>query len=297
MMHRFLLENLKREIEIQALKSALLQLANSYVHNYKPSRSTLRKPEILKNLKNDKSFVISGPDNRNGVVVLWFEMVLWCCDNAKKEIISDKTKSKELPEDVTIKREAELQRFLRTLKTEEKCLNDVDYKFIYPSGSFPAKIYGTPKMHKLTDSDSFPNLRPIVSSVGTYNYNLAKYLCNLLSPHLPEQYCKKDTFTFVEELKRVSLADKFLVSFDVRSLFTNIPLSATIKLAADLNKTSQPDLNISEKGLTSLFNFATCETHFLFKGKFYDQIGGVAMESPLAPVLANLFMVHYKKNG
>ena len=152
-------------------------------------------------------------------------------------------------------------------------------------------------MHKLTDSDSFPNLRPTVSSVGTYNDNLAKYLFNLLSPHLPEQYCKKDTFTFVEELKRVSLVDKFLVSFDVRSLFTNIPLSATIKLAADLIKTSQPDLNISEKGLTSLFNFATCETHFLFKGKFCDQIGGVAMESPLAPVLANLFMGHYKKNG
>ena len=127
-------------------------------------------------------------------------------------------------------------------------------------------------MHKLTDSDSFPKLQSTVSSVGTYNYNLAKYLCNLLSPHLPEQYCTKDTFTFVEELKRVSLVDKFLVSFDVTSLFTNIPLSVTIKLAVDLIKTSQPDLNISEKDLTSLFNFATCETHFLFKGKFYDKI-------------------------
>ena len=190
-----------------------------------------------------------------------------------------------------------LQRFLRTLKNEKKCLNDVDYKFIYPSGSAPAKIYGTPKMHKLTDSDTFPKLRPIVFSVGTYNYNLAKYLRNLLSPHLPEQYCTKDTFTFVEELKRVSLVVKFLVSFDVTSLFTNIPLSETIKLAVDLIKTSQPDLNISEKDLTSLFNFATCEItlHFLFKGKFYDQIDGVAMGSPLAPVLANLFMGHYEK--
>ena len=56
-------------------------------------------------------------------------------------------------------------------------------------------------MHKLTDSDSFPKLQPIASSVGTYNYNLGKYLYNLLSPHLPEQYCTKNTFTFVEELK------------------------------------------------------------------------------------------------
>ena len=34
---------------------------------------------------------------------------------------------------------------------------------------------------------------------------------------------------------------------------------------------------------------------FLFKGKFYDQIDGVAMRSPLAPVLANLFVSHYEK--
>ena len=143
----------------------------------------------------------------------------------------------------------------------------------------------------------FPNTTR--TSVGTYNYNLAKYLCNLLSPHRPEQYCTKDTFKFVEELKveelkRVSLVDKFLASFDMINLFTNIPLSVTIKLAVDLVKTSQPDLNISKKDLTSLLKFATCETHFLFKGKFHDQTDGVAMRSPLAPVLANLFMGHYE---
>ena len=273
MMHRFLLENLKNEIDKPALKSELSHLANSTVHNYKPSRSTLRKHGILIKLKNDKSIVILRPDKRNGVVVLDRNQY----DNAIKEIISDKTKFKELPEDVTIKREGKLQRFLRTLKNEKKCLNDVDYKFIYPSGSAPAKFYGTPKMHNLTDSDSFPELRPIVSSVGNYNYNLAKYLCNLLSPHLPEQYCTKDTLTFVEELKRVSLVDKFLVSFDVTSLFRNIPLSTTMKLAVDLIKTSQPYLKISEKDLTSLFNFATCETHFLIKGKFYDKIDEVSI--------------------
>ena len=198
-------------------------------------------------------------------------------ENTVKEIISDKTKFKELPKEVTIKWEAKLQRLLQALKNENKCLNDVDYEFIYSSGAAPAKIYGTPKMHKLTDYDSFPKLRPIFSSVGTYNNNLAKYLYNLLSPHLSQQYCTKDIFTFAEELKRVSLVDKILVSFDVASLLTNIPLSSTIKLAFDLIKTSQPDLNISEKDLTSLFDFATFETHFLFKCKFYDQIDGVAM--------------------
>jgi len=45
-----------------------------------------------------------------------------------------------------------------------------------------------------------------------------------------------------------------------------------------------------------LFRFATAETHFLFEGKIYDQVDGVAMGSPLAPVLANLFMGHHEQN-
>ena len=57
----------------------------------------------------------------------------------------------------------------------------------------------------------------------------------------------KDSFTFAEGLKWVSLVDKFLVSLDVTSLFINIRLSETITLAVDLIKTSQPDLSISEK--------------------------------------------------
>ena len=45
-----------------------------------------------------------------------------------------------------------------------------------------------------------------------------------------------------------------------------------------------------------LFHFATSRTHFLFKGYFYDQIDGIAMGSPLAPHLANLFMGHHEKS-
>ena len=69
-----------------------------------------------------------------------------------------------------MKREASLQRFLRKLK-QKKIFNESEYDKLYPSGSVPARIYGTPKMLKLSYSDSFPKLRPIVSSIGTFNYN------------------------------------------------------------------------------------------------------------------------------
>ena len=150
-------------------------------------------------------------------------------------------------------------------------------------------------MHKLRDPTSTPPFRPIVSSIGTYNYNLAKLLCNLLEPHIPNDYNATDTFTFVQKNNNLPMFGKFLISFDVESLFTNIPLEECIDLAVKYISEGNPDLRLTPPDLKRLFTFATAETHFLFKGSFYDQIDGVAMGSPLAPVLANLFMGHHEK--
>ena len=100
-----------------------------------------------------------------------------------------------------MKHEASLQRFLRKLK-QKNFLKENEYDKLYPSGSAPAGIYGTPKMLKFSFSDSFPKLRPIVSSIGTFNYNLAHFLCDLLSPLVPDDYSCKGTFSFVSQEKK-----------------------------------------------------------------------------------------------
>ena len=46
---------------------------------------------------------------------------------------------------------------------------------------------------------------------------------------------------------------------------------------------------MTRKELKKLFLFATSQAHFIFNSKFYNQIDGEAMGSPLAPVLANIF--------
>ena len=160
---------------------------------------------------------------------------------------------------------------------------------MYPSGSAPAHVYGTPKMHKFFSFDLFPKLRPFVSSIGTFNYNLAHFLCDLLSPLVPNDYSCKDTFSFVSHIHNVNLSKKFLVSDDVTIFFANIPLEETIDIAINVIFNHSPNLNITRKELKKLFLFATSQTHFIFKCKFYNQIDGVAMGCPLAPVLANIF--------
>ena len=72
-------------------------------------------------------------------------------------------------------------------------------------------------MHKFSSIDSFPNLHP-VSSIGTFNYNFAPFLCDLLSPLVPNDYSCKDTFSFVSQIKNANLSKKFLVSYNVTSL-------------------------------------------------------------------------------
>ena len=149
-------------------------------------------------------------------------------------------------------------------------------------------------MHKFSPSDLFPKLCPIVSSIDTFNYNLARFLCDLLSPLVPSDYSCKDTFSFVCQIKNANISKIFLVSYDATSLFTNILLQEIIDIAINLIFNRNLNLNITKKELKKRFLFATSPTHFIFNSKFYNQIDGVALGSPMAPVLANTFMGLYK---
>ena len=111
-------------------------------------------------------------------------------------------------------------------------------------------------MYKFSSKDSFPKLRPIVSSIGIFNYNLARFLCDLLSPLVANDYSCKDTFSFVSQINNANLSRKFLVFYDVTSLFTNIPLQETIDIAINLIFNHNHNLNITKKELKKLFLFA-----------------------------------------
>ena len=146
----------------------------------------------------------------------------------------------------------------------------MEYNKLYPSGSALARIYSTPKMHKFSSSDSFPTLYPIISSIGTFNYKLDCFLCDLFSPLVPNDYLCKDAFSFVSQIKNANLSKKFLVSYDAASLFTNVPLQKSIGITINLTFNHNPNLNITSKELQNLFLFATSQIHFIFHSKFYN---------------------------
>jgi hypothetical protein len=244
---------------------------------------------LLLNLSKDPSILITKPDKGRGVVILNRN------DYIKKleQILSDNTKFKLLDKDPTGSRENALTTLLRQMKDEEY-LTQQEYWYIKPVGSIPARLYGLPKVHK----DNVP-LRPIVSCIQSYNYRLGKFLAGIIKPIRDSTYSLKNTNAFLQFLKENSHLSKSnkMISFDIESLFTNIPVDETIEIICNKLYYTNPKLRpfIPENYLRELLKFATKCTHFLFNKKYYDQSDGVSMGTSLAAIFAEIFMADFEE--
>jgi len=96
-------------------------------------------------------------------------------------------------------------------------------------------------------------------------------------------------------LKKSNSENDIFVSYDVSALFISVPLEETIHILADkavaqnwFNETHQ--LNITQDDLVESLRAATNHQLFQFNGHLYEQIDGVAMGSPLGPLMASVFM-------
>ena len=94
--------------------------------------------------------------------------------------------------------------------------------------------------------------------------------------------------------------DEVLVSFDVVSLFTAIPVDKAcgyIKktLEDDTSLPSRTNLNIND--IVSLLNFTLSNNYFVFSDKIDKQVHGCAMGSPVSPVVANLCMEEIEESA
>ena len=77
--------------------------------------------------------------------------------------------------------------------------------------------------------------RPVCSAIRTPTESISKYLTDMLKPISSNRHGSdvKDTFDFVDRIKDKDLQQYHMVSFDVCSLFTNVPLKETIDICMD----------------------------------------------------------------
>ena len=89
-----------------------------------------------------------------------------------------------------------------------------------------------------------------------------------------------------------------MVSFDVKSLYTNLPLLETINIIIDLVFQNNSIFNLFSKSQFKKFlEITLLDTYFFFNKILYKQMDGLAMGSPIAPILAKNLLCIVQPNS
>ena len=185
-----------------------------------------KKINIIKNLRKD--FVLLKPDKRNGIVLIKATEYY----TSLEKLFSDKSKFKQIADDPTPTRLANLQKYLKQLNKRGE-LDDDTFKKIRPQSANIAKAHGLPKIQK--HFGNIPPFRSIVDTTGATKYLVEKYLSELLNPLTQNEYSLRHCFDVATRINRIlplvqENEDYLFVSLDVVSLFTNVPLRKTANI-------------------------------------------------------------------
>jgi len=149
------------------------------------------------------------------------------------------------------------------------------------------KAYGLLKIHKV----GYP-LRVIVSSSGSPLHNLALFLHKILIKSLPSFFSHiKNSSQLLKKLSNLHVPDEYcLTSFDVVSLFINIPTDMVLEIIDKKWPYIEMHTNLPLSEFILSTRFVLQSTYFHFNNKFYKQTFGTPMRSPLSPVVADLVL-------
>ena len=208
-------------------------------------------------------------------------------------LLDDTSTYKVLNKDPTPQLKTKLINLLKGIK-QSGGLSAHKYKQLYPTSAIPPKFYDLPKIHKTGTP-----LRPIVSSRGSITYGVAKELSHIIKPLVGQSpHHLKNTQHFIHQLQDKKLQPgEVITSFDVKALFTSVPVQPSIQIVKNRlqQDTSLPQRTaMSIPQITSLLEFCLTHTYFLFQGKYYEQVQGAAMGSPISPLIANIFMEEFE---
>lgn len=158
------------------------------------------------------------------------------------------------------------------------------------SCTLPARIYGLIKIHK----NNHP-MRPIVSACGSPGFRLAKLITDILSDVFNEKgFHIKDSFELIDSIKDLSILDEeIMISFDVSSMFTSIPIDHMIHLIKTRQNLIYSRYKVNFKLLNEILVFLLVDCAvFTWNGDAFKQRDSLAMGSPLSPILARILMTH-----
>ena len=152
----------------------------------------------------------------------------------------------------------------------------------------------------IKNSKESPPLRPIIDTIGSTHYGVGKFISKLLNPLTQNAYNLKDSFEAADRIKAIPshLYEEgyALVSFDVKSLFTSVPLRKTVNIILDrVYNQNVIQTTLKKRTLKKLILDTCSKTAFSYNNVIFEQIDGVSMGACLGPVLANIIMTELEK--
>ena len=179
--------------------------------------------------------------------------------------------------------------FHKVNNVSKKVRNEFVHRFKSINATLPY-LYGLVKTHKAGNP-----MRPIISTVGSAPYKLSKYLVKMLSPlvgTISDSHIKNNV-DLLNKLNNAFPPYGFkMVSFDVKSLFTKVPINDLLTfLKPELNKHT---FELPTDTIVELIKLCVNDNKFIFDGNFYKQKFGLSMGNPLSPVLSNLYMEFFE---
>ena len=185
---------------------------------------------------------------------------------------------------------------LKSIKAEGG-ISEAVYRRLYPTGAGFPKFYGLPKIHK----EGMP-LRSIVSSIGAVTYATSKELSRILKPLVGRSpYHIQNSQDFIQQIEGIQLQpDQCIVSFDVKALFTSVPIQPGITIIKKLleeDQSLQQRTTMLVNNISCLLEFCLKSTYFIYQEKHYEQLEGATMGSPIRPIVANLYMENFEQKA
>ena len=102
----------------------------------------------------------------------------------------------------------------------------------------------------------------------------------------------KDSFAFVNEIRSIDNNNYHMASFDVRSLFTNIPLDETCKIILEeLFRNSDVYDGFRREDMKKMLDNCVKNNVFIFDGGLYVQKDG----APIGRLRLSYFGQHFSK--
>lgn len=206
--------------------------------------------------------------------------------NKIEELLMDTNTYNVVKKDPTKNLTSRLRDLLTRWKSSE-FISPSTYRSLYCSDGLLPRAYGLPKVHK----PGCP-FRLIVSSVNSPLYNLASFLHCIMFKSFPTALSHvSNSFELVKRLSDKNINSDFrLISLDVVSLFTNVPIEMAIDSVSVRWDHISLNCNISKSEFIIAVRMILDSTFFIFNGVIYKQNFGTPMGSPLSPIIADIVL-------